>query len=190
MSTKFSEVAVRLVLTLLMVSAPCLVFAEGRCPPGQYPIGGQGAGGCAPIPGSGGGGSESSAPVPTGKWETRWGAVAEDSAPRAAGTPLATGVSESRKSKREANSVALEECKKVGGKKCTVSITYHNQCVALADPTIEQLKARGGKSTGYSAKTDEDAKALALKRCESLDGGQQCRIIYSACSLSEFKSFR
>jgi hypothetical protein len=84
----------------------------------------------------------------------------------------------------------LEECKKVGGKKCTISITYHNQCVALADPTLEQLKARGGKSTGYSAKTDEDAKALALKRCEGLDGGQECRIIYSACSLSEFKSFR
>lgn len=69
-------------------------------------------------------------------------------------------------------------------------MAYFNQCVALADPTMDQLIARGGKSIGYRAKTDEDAKALALKECEGLDGGQQCRIIYSACSLSEFKSFR
>jgi hypothetical protein len=127
--------------------------------------------------------------LPTGKWEDRWGAIAEESSPRAPGVPLATGVSESRKSKREANAVALEECKKVGGKKCTVTMTYFNQCVALADPTMDQLIARGGKSIGYRAKTAEDAKALALKECEGLDGGQQCRIIYSACSLSEFKSF-
>jgi len=179
----------RLVLILILIAAPGLALGEGRCPPGQYPVGGQGVGGCAPIPGSGGAGAGSGAPVATGKWETRWGAIAEDSAPRAAGAPLATGVSESRKSKREANAVALEECNKVGGKKCTISITYHNQCVALADPTLEQLKARGGKSTGYSAKTAEDAKALAMNECEGLDGGQQCRIIYSACSLSEFKAF-
>ncbi|HBZ47047.1 MAG TPA: hypothetical protein DEO93_07210 [Stenotrophomonas sp.] len=190
MPVMFSEVVMRILLMLGLLATPYLAFAEGRCPPGQYPVGGQGAGGCAPIPGSGGGSSESGSPVPTGKWEDRWGAIAEESSPRAPGVPLATGVSESRKTKREANAVALEECKKVGGKKCTVTMTYFNQCVALADPTIDQLKARGGKSIGYRAKTDEDAKALALKECEGLDGGQQCRIIYSACSLSEFKSFR
>lgn len=181
---------IRLLFVLVsLVLLPVTAFAEGRCPPGQYPVGGQGAGGCAPIPGSGGGSSESSSPVPTGKWEDRWGAIAEESSPRAPGVPLATGVSESRKTKREANAVALEECKKVGGTKCTVTMTYFNQCVALADPTMDQLIARGGKSIGYRAKTDEDAKALALKECEGLDGGQQCRIIYSACSLSEFKPY-
>lgn len=49
-------------------------LAEGRCPPGQYPIGGQGVRGCAPMPG-GGAGSNGVSPRPTGRWETRWGAL-------------------------------------------------------------------------------------------------------------------
>lgn len=49
--------------------------AEGRCPPGQYPIGGQGVGGCAPIPGSGTGGVQSG-PIATGRWIKTWGAIA------------------------------------------------------------------------------------------------------------------
>ncbi|TGS15267.1 DUF4189 domain-containing protein, partial [Mesorhizobium sp. M1C.F.Ca.ET.187.01.1.1] len=35
----------------ITASLPQTASAEGRCPPGQYPIGGQGVGGCAPIPG-------------------------------------------------------------------------------------------------------------------------------------------
>ncbi len=31
-----------------------VAYAEGGCPPGSYPIGGQGVQGCAPIPGAGG----------------------------------------------------------------------------------------------------------------------------------------
>ncbi len=177
----------RVLMLLVLIAASPLAFAEGRCPPGQYPIGGGGAGGCAPIPAGSSGDTPRS--VPTGEWETRWGAIAEESAPRSPGTPLATGVSESKKSKREATKVALDECKKVGGQKCTISLTYYNQCVALADPVMEQLRSKGGKSTGYRAETADLAKSLALKECEGLDGGQKCRIIYSACSLSEFKKY-
>ena len=58
-----------------------VVFAEGGCPPGMYPIGGQGVQGCAPIPGAQGGGPGSSVsapapPRPTGEWITTWGALA------------------------------------------------------------------------------------------------------------------
>jgi hypothetical protein len=67
----------------LLLLAPLGAFAEGRCPPGQFPVGGQGMLGCAPIPGGSGAAAGPSAPRPTGKWETRWGAIAEDSSANA-----------------------------------------------------------------------------------------------------------
>ncbi len=45
--------------------------AEGGCPSGMYPIGGQGVQGCAPIPGASagqGGASPPAPPRPTGRW--------------------------------------------------------------------------------------------------------------------------
>lgn len=186
---KLEEISTRVALFLLICIAPVKVHAEGRCPPDQYPIGDERAPGCAPIPGGQGAATQTS-PAPTGKWETRWGAIAENAGTRAPGVPLATGVSESRKSRREAVKVALAECKAVGGENCQVSITYNNQCVALADPTAEQLSRGAGKSFGYSAETVVLAKSLAMKACEGSGGGQSCRIIYSACSMPEFRSFR
>lgn len=46
----------RVILGLLLAAVfQSAAFAEGGCPPGQYPIGGQGVQGCAPIPGAGDG---------------------------------------------------------------------------------------------------------------------------------------
>lgn len=174
----------RLVLLLSLLSATFWVQAEGRCPPGQYPIGGQGVGGCAPI--ASGGSGESTGPVATGKWETRWGAIAEDSTT----LNLVTGVSSSRKSKREANSVALSECKRLGGTKCKLVITYHNQCVAVADPNQES-RQRGAAHSMFSAeKTLEMARTRAVQRCEAAEGNPQCTVVYSECSMSEFREFK
>jgi len=56
-----------------------VAYAEGGCPPGSYPIGGQGVQGCAPIPGAGGGVSQQSPsprPRPLGEWIRTWGGVA------------------------------------------------------------------------------------------------------------------
>lgn len=39
------------VFTLALAAFSGHAFAEGGCPAGQYPIGGQGVQGCAPIPG-------------------------------------------------------------------------------------------------------------------------------------------
>jgi hypothetical protein len=44
----------RVALLVLLSLAAFWARAEGGCPPGQYPIGGQGDQGCAPIPGAGG----------------------------------------------------------------------------------------------------------------------------------------
>lgn len=38
-------------LVFMIATSAFEAHAEGRCPPGQYPIGGPGVGGCAPIPG-------------------------------------------------------------------------------------------------------------------------------------------
>ncbi|WP_421567377.1 DUF4189 domain-containing protein [Stenotrophomonas sp. PD6] len=176
----------KLLVAILLGLSSFSAFAEGACPPGQYPIGGQGVQGCAPIPQ--GGASAPASPKPTGKWETRWGAVAEDYSASERGVVTATGVAESRKSKRDAVAVAIDQCTKAGGQKCKVVIAYHNQCVAMADPKPRSQGGLGGKSVTYGAETLELAKSEAIKRC-SPDGSGQCSISYSACSMSEFKAF-
>jgi hypothetical protein len=173
------------ILGLFLLILPFASFAEGGCPPGQYPIGGQGVVGCAPIPGAATSGGNS-APQPTGKWETRWGAVAEDSKPVEVGQNIATGVAASQKSKRAAESLALSRCTQGGGKACRVRLSYYNQCVAMADPVGDRVS--GAITTASRAETLEMARANALGECQSVKG-QRCEVFYSACSMSEYKSF-
>lgn len=160
---------------------PTIAFAEGRCPPGSYPIG---ESGCAPIPAGGSSADPAQGPVATGKWETRWGAISEDPA------SLVTGVSVSMKSKRLAIAAATAECKRLGGKKCQTRLSYFNQCAAIADADAQSLARGAGGSVAAHAETEEEAKRLAMEKCSSAMGGQTCVIAYSACSMSEFKSFR
>lgn len=170
-----------LVLVFAFLICPFSAFAEGGCPPGSYPIGGQGVQGCAPIPQ--GGGAAADGPRATGKWETRWGAIAEDP------ISMATGASVSMKSKRKAVDAATAECKRMGGRNCKVRLAYFNQCAAIADATAQSLASGPGASVASRAETAPKAEALALKDCSSAGNGQQCEISYSACSLSEFKAF-
>ena len=115
---------IRTLLLLAILSTPAVAYAEGRCPPGQYPVGSaQGVLGCAPIPGGADSSSSPSAPAPSGKWEKRWGAIAEDSSANARRVVSATGVSESRKSKSEAVSVALDQCRLGGGRSARFSLS-------------------------------------------------------------------
>lgn len=172
----------RALLVTTLALASFSAFAEGRCPPGQYPIGDQNVGGCAPIPGA----AQSSPRSPSGTWETRWGAVAEDTAPVAAGGTLATGVSVSQNSKRAANALAISRCEGMGGQKCKIRLTYHNQCVAMADPV--GVRVPGAISTANTGMTLELARSSALDRCQSV-GGQRCEVFYSACSSSEFREY-
>ncbi|WP_421567374.1 DUF4189 domain-containing protein [Stenotrophomonas sp. PD6] len=172
-------------ILLALIVVPLTAFAEGACPPGQYPIGGQGVVGCAPIPGAGASGS-APASRPTGKWETRWGAVADDTTTVAPGADIATGVAASQKTKRAAESLAMSRCTQGGGTACKVRLSYHNQCVALADPVGERVP--GAITTANTAVTVDEAKSDALRICQSVKG-QRCEVYYSACSMSEFKAF-
>jgi len=126
----------RAALLSLFLLAPTIALAEGACPPGQYPVGGQGVVGCAPIPQGGTGGSVG-APRPTGKWETRWGAVVEDNT----SSNLATGTAVSRKSKREAIAAATLVCEEMGGKK-----------MQATDYVLQPVRRPCGSNRGIAAR--------------------------------------
>ncbi|MEA9675859.1 DUF4189 domain-containing protein [Xanthomonas campestris pv. raphani] len=143
-------------------------FAEGNCPPGYYPIGGQGVLGCAPMS-SGSSGS----PQPTGQWDTRWGALARSK------DNSVLGASDSEKKKSSAKKKALDLCVQTGGEECKVTLVYKNSCVAQAQSrTLERLNTFLHKSAAL-------AEESALKECAH----QDCRITYSACSLAEFRRY-
>ncbi|WP_343651940.1 DUF4189 domain-containing protein [Stenotrophomonas sp.] len=158
------------------------VFAEGGCPSGYYPIGGQGVQGCAPIPGAQGSGAGSSVsapapPRPTGEWITTWGALA------GAVEGMQGGASESELTERAARRKAIEDCEKRAGGRCQVEFVYHQQCAAAV---VSELASTG---TNYaSAATEDEATEAAMRNCRKA-GGTQCRSIYSACAVPYFKKY-
>lgn len=175
------------VILLSLLVLPAAALAEGSCPPGQYPVGGQGVQGCAPIPSSG---PAIPAPSrPTGKWDTRWGAIAQHRGPMSGGS-LPIGVSSSRRSKGEAVAEAMEQCRGMGGTQCEVALSYHNQCAAMAGPEIGSVPIENVVTTVASGPVEAETKVDALKNCASSNNGRRCLVIYSACSMSEFKPFR
>ncbi|MFK3844253.1 DUF4189 domain-containing protein [Stenotrophomonas sp. NPDC078853] len=152
-----------------------VAYAEGRCPPGQYPIGGQGVGGCAPIPGYGGNQTAQPArpPIDPGRYEDRSGAMAlSDSTPDA-------GVMVDQLTEGDAKRVAIEECSRNGLKDCRILLTY--QCAAWVVPSEDAPGARPGISAGLS---EQAAVENATSKCKHAPG-RSCVLAYSACSLSQ-----
>jgi len=153
-------------------------YAEGRCPPGQYPVGGQGVGGCAPIPGYGGNQTAQPAPPPIdpGRYEDRWGAMAlSDSTPDA-------GVVVDQLTEGDAKRVAIEKCSRNGLKDCRILLTYRNQCAAWVVPSADSPGAKTGISAGLS---EQAAVDNATSKCKHAPGGS-CVLAYSACSLPQW----
>ncbi|CAD7385014.1 DUF4189 domain-containing protein [Xanthomonas arboricola] len=157
--------------------------AEGNCPPGQFPIGGQGAISCAPMPQSGS--AMPQEPRPLGKWIKTWGAIA-------LGTIDSTpyyGVPTGALSESEAKQQSLERCAKLGANNCRVTLTYQNQCAAIGEPQVDGKPNPDGlvQFTGRStkAKASEDA----LHQCEKRNPGMQCKVIYQECSEPIFKKY-
>ncbi|MGE8238117.1 MAG: DUF4189 domain-containing protein [Stenotrophomonas indicatrix] len=166
-------------LMVLVSVWPFHAVAEGGCPPGMYPIGGQGVQGCAPIPGASGASSQqlpAPPPRPTGRWHKTWGAMA-------IGRGGDTGVSKGKDSKREAETVALAQCATWGADDCKVMLAYENQCAAIATP-----KASNTGSSFAGGPTVQSASDAAMKSCTK-EGGLQCEIVYSDCSEPRFESF-
>lgn len=147
--------------------------AEGGCPPGFYPIGGQGVQGCAPIPSAGVG---AEGPRATGRWQETWGAIALAS-------NGASGVATGKVKKKDAISAAMMECLGAGASDCKVAFTYKNQCAAAATS-----KNGFAETTFGRAATTLLAEGIALDYCVSR-GGRDCYVAYSACTEPNFKSY-
>ncbi|MEL4893232.1 DUF4189 domain-containing protein [Xanthomonas protegens] len=168
-------------LALLFISAAAT--AEGNCPPGQYPIGGQGTAGCAPIPQQNS--TVSQEARPTGKWLKTWGAIAVG---RVDSIPY-YGVPTGAMSKSEAEQQALERCAKKGPTNCSVAITYQNQCAAIGEPRDGDKPSPIGLAQFVSAPTKEMASDGVLKRCLAKNAGMRCEVIYIGCSEPVFRRY-
>ncbi|WP_082065237.1 DUF4189 domain-containing protein [Xanthomonas sp. MUS 060] len=150
--------------------------AEGNCPPGQYPIGGQGAVGCAPIPQDI---PETQKARPAGKWLKTWGAVADDGADD-------VGVSSDKISKNEAENEAVEKCQGASKHKCHVIHTYENQCVAVAEPAQKKGDFIRNVASGPSV---NEISSRATYNCEKDNATTRCNIIYTNCTKQIFQRF-
>jgi hypothetical protein len=164
-----SRILLMLMIAVVGVALNDYAHAEGGCPPGQYPRQGQGWQTCIPIPGADQGNVQ---PTPSpGHWEASWGALATFEPGGVLGE--ATGL----RSKPEAESAALSDCKAKGGTGCKLEVSYQNACAALA-----------GSATGYVVVSDPElpaAESDALATC-SKAGYPNCHISYTACSKAKF----
>jgi uncharacterized protein DUF4189 len=166
--TPFFPMHKKALLACVLLSVAGLALAEGgSCPPGYYPVGGQGASGCAPIPeygASDGAINKREAIQPV--WEMQWGAIAVDFAMGK------FGIGNAKRTKDEAENMALDECKKEGGSGCEIDLTYYNQCGAIAWGASD--------ARTFRAESKEIASIHAIEACskQTVD----CKIYYADCS--------
>ncbi|QXG50074.1 DUF4189 domain-containing protein [Pseudomonas viridiflava] len=177
---------IRTISLLVIITASPSVKAEGSCPPGHYPIGGQGVAACAPIPQPGSNLPQESRPA--GKWIKTWGAIAMGWV----GPIPYYGVPVGKLSKSDAESDALERCAKKGPKNCEIKLTYFNQCSAIAEPQTAENLIPDGSATVFVGNASLDGAAnQAAEECKvrnkNFDVG--CKVIYNACSNPLFQKF-
>ena len=163
----------RNLLLLMALGFPLGAPAEGRCPPGMFETGARDFLGCAPIPGYGAGqGVEEEETVIQMVWADRWGAYASEKG--ASGLGVVNG----RASKAAAERDAVLDCRKVAkdGEKCSVQLSYYNQCAAYA--------WGGGVGIAASAVNEKTAIREATRLCDEASG-VECLIYHSGCSFQE-----
>lgn len=105
-----------------------------------------------------------------GQWHSRWGAFALD---ESAGLGTASG----ERSKPSAERAALAECRRKGGRRCAVLLTFADQCGAL-------VAADKGSSVAVSPTADA-ATELALSICRR-GGLSGCRPYHAQCSPAQW----
>lgn len=147
---------------VLLFLLSSLTYAQvGPCPPGmsQYPSP-NGVPSCGPL--------RSDYPQVAGHWVDKWGAyvISDDN-------NGITGWSSNQPDADIANKVAIENCISKGGRRCSVSATYKNSCIAVA--------ASEGGGYWYTDITREIANEKAIKLCEK-SGERNCRIFRTECS--------
>ncbi|WP_205393920.1 DUF4189 domain-containing protein [Xanthomonas hydrangeae] len=171
-------------LIFLFALTPNFASAEGGCPAGQYPIGGQGAVACAPMP------QNNSQPKarPLGEWIKTWGAIAMGSIDSITSYGVTTG----KLSKAEAEADALIRCGSHGETNCRIGLSYRNQCAVVAEPHVNGKPFSEGYSAFIGASTVQEASGIALDKCNQANTefpGAKCAIVYNACSEPIFKKF-
>lgn len=128
-----------------------------------------GGGNCVPPDAVGMSGYEpypDDAPPPP-QWQTTWGAIALDL------EAVSKGVATNMATKADAVRSAMAECRQNGARKCQITLTYYNQCAAVA---------WGDRSYGFAKNpTAEGASNDAINQCAK--GGSGCSVVYSACSM-------
>lgn len=155
------------VLLLLAFLCPA-AFAEGRCPPGMYPIHAVGVAACAPIPKAKASAPASTFPRPVEV--STWGAIATEADSGKVGTAIL------QLSEKEARDLAVARCNEQSiTKRCEIISIYSNQCGALA-------WGNDYASSG-SGLTPELASFHALNRCERGNGGFECKVYVVECSM-------
>jgi len=164
-----------LMITTLVAVTPG-VMAEGRCPPGHYPIGGQGVEGCAPMGGSNYTSGSSGYLRPSGRWKLTWGGVA-------AAKNGVVGLLGGARSRRLAEEGAMSVCREEGGEECNVVMSYKNACVAGA-------KSAGGEvnDSYVTGPSVEVAASRALSRCNSI-GGVDCETFLTGCTEPKYIAY-
>jgi hypothetical protein len=104
---------------------------------------------------------------PRAVWADSWGAIAID------GNTGQAGMVANRTSKAEAAATAIHDCAMHGSANCKLEITYYNQCAAVAWGT--------GRHSVVRDPTETQAQSHALSECSQ--GAQDCKIVYSGCSV-------
>lgn len=102
-------------------------------------------------------------------WEDRWGAYASGKFDPRYGSST-TGVSFNRDTREAAEAEALRLCAQRGGIDCSIELTSHNTCFALA--------AGPERSHWSNNPVLKKGRRIALKGC-----GNECRILWEGCSL-------
>jgi hypothetical protein len=165
----------RTVAFIFVLAVSGHAVAQTACPQGVT----AGSALCGPSPAAG---NYESAPqpviryVPTGRWHTRWGALAMD---RKTGR---TGVSAEQETEADARAEALEQCGLLKSASCSIDTVYSNGCVAMGWPV------EGGFVTNYVAQDRAAAEAGAMKRCTEKNGAA-CVIKFADCSKPVFERF-
>ncbi len=161
----------RMMFSLLMLG--CLAFiegasAEGRCPPGQYPVA---SNGCAPIPGYGAGQAQQAPRVihRTIYLESH-GAIAIE--PKSGEYEFVVG----RSSKSDAKKDAIAGCNARIGGGCKHLMWFMNGCAVLA----------WGDNQVFTASSETKDEAISEVRENCSNGGvPSCEIIETKCSIPQ-----
>jgi hypothetical protein len=155
---------------LLLLSGT--VHAEGGCPPGQYPITGQGWQTCNPIPGyaqnQGQAATAQPQQQPPERWQDHWGAIATYISNGSVG--MVTNLP----SQSSAENAALVDYQSKHGSTCRIELSYRNQCAAF-------VVGDKGYNTNASTSIDE-ATRKGMQICTNA-GHSNCHVLYSACSM-------